>query len=131
MRQFASNLLTAKNIAFQFQPPTEGQDIKITSDLRRQVYLIFKESMHNVVRHSGCTEVRIVFEMESRQVSLKVTDNGKGLPEGEMEDGQGIPSMHRRATRIGGKLELLSGNDGGTTVWLSVPLVARSRKRVA
>jgi signal transduction histidine kinase len=56
MRRFASDSFTARNIRFQLRLPNEDEDIRIYASLRREVFLIFKESVNNMVRHSGCTE---------------------------------------------------------------------------
>jgi two-component sensor histidine kinase len=122
MRQFANNLLTGRNITVVFELPEDGRNISIGSDLRRQVYLIFKEALHNVVRHSGCSKTRITLELNSGHLSLSVADNGGGLPDGGMGDGHGIASMRNRAARLGGILELNSVPGAGTTLELRIPV---------
>lgn len=59
MRRFASDVLTACNIDFGFRASGYGQEIKLDADLRRQIFLVFKESVNNIARHSGCTRVDI------------------------------------------------------------------------
>ena len=90
--------------------------------MRREVFLIFKESVNNMVRHSGCTEARIDFIIESRWLELKIGDNGKGFNLHREEGGNGLASMRQRAERIGGRLDICSDQGQGTTVRLSAPI---------
>jgi signal transduction histidine kinase/ligand-binding sensor domain-containing protein len=122
MRRFAEDALNARNIAFRFRAPSLEQDIKLGPDMRREVFLIFKESVNNMVRHSACTEAEIDFQIEGGWLVLKLSDNGKGLDLTHESEGQGLLSMRQRAKKLGGELEIRSPNGQGTTVTLRVPL---------
>src|SRR5207253_3013310 len=93
MRRFASDLFTARQIEFTFTAPGEEQALKIGADLRRQVFLIFKEAVNNIARHSACTEARIEMRIENGSLMIKVADNGAGFDPAEMSDGHGLQSM--------------------------------------
>ena len=129
MRRFASDLFTARQIEFSFDAPGEEQALKIGADLRRQVFLIFKEAVNNIARHSGCTRAQIEMQIENRWLTVKVTDNGPGFDSSRVGNGQGLISMQARANELGGKLEISSNNETGTTVLLKVPLAARVSSR--
>lgn len=122
MRRFSSDIFTARNIEFQFRAPGADQDMKLGVDLRREVYLIFKESVNNMVRHSGCTHAEVEFQNLGGWLVLKLSDNGKGFDCARTNGGQGLASMRQRAQNLGGKLELISHNGDGTTVILRAPL---------
>jgi ligand-binding sensor domain-containing protein/two-component sensor histidine kinase len=128
MRRFASDLFTARQIEFTFSAPGEEQALKIGADLRRQVFLIFKEAVNNITRHSVCTEAQIELRIESRSVMVTVADNGAGFDPAETSEGQGLASMQARAQRIGGELQIISSQGKGTMVRLKVPLSARSSR---
>ena len=119
MRRFASEVFTARDMEFRFQD-AEAEDIKLGADVRRQVFLVFKESINNIVRHSGCKQADIEFRVEHGWLTLKVSDDGKGFNIGEEGDGHGLASMRERAKAMGGELELISNNGDGTTVRLRV-----------
>jgi signal transduction histidine kinase len=125
MRRFASDVFTTRNIKFNLREPDEEQDIRLGANMRREVFLIFKESVNNMVRHSGCTEANIDFQIADRRLSLEVSDNGKGFDASQVADGHGLMSMRDRAQDIGGKLEIRSNPGGGTAVSLEIPLVGR------
>jgi len=122
MRRFGEDALQARNIAFRFHAPSLEQNIKLEADMRREVFLIFKESINNMVRHSACTEAEIDFQIEEGWLVLKLSDNGKGLDLTHESEGQGLLSMRQRAKKLGGELDIRSPNGQGTTVTLRVPL---------
>ena len=126
MRRFASEAFTARNIEFRFQDSTETEDLKLGADVRRQVFLIFKESVNNIVRHSACKQADIEFGVDHGWLSLTVSDDGKGFDSEEESDGHGLVSMRERAKALGGDLEVISHNGDGTTVMLKVAVSRRS-----
>ncbi|HEY9232081.1 MAG TPA: PAS domain S-box protein, partial [Blastocatellia bacterium] len=126
MRRFASDVLTARNIAFVFREPEEDDDVQLGASIRREVFLIFKESVNNLVRHADCTAAEIDFQIAAQTLRLKVSDNGKGFDTGQAGDGHGLLSMRQRAEGLGGKLDLVSRRGEGTTVMLELPLAGRA-----
>jgi signal transduction histidine kinase len=125
MRAFASDVFPARNIAFRFAAPVSEADLKLALDARRQIFLIFKESVNNVVRHAECSEAEIDFASEPGKLVMRVHDNGKGFDGRQTSAGHGLSSMRDRARRLGGDLQVTSG-EGGTAVVLTVP-VGRGR----
>jgi signal transduction histidine kinase len=129
MRRFASDLFTARQIEFSFNAPGEEQALKIGADLRRQVFLIFKEAVNNIARHSAATEAQIEMRIDNRWLTMKVVDNGLGFDSAQLSEGQGLSSMRARAEGLGGKLEITSNHGKGATVLLKVPLVSKVSSR--
>lgn len=121
MRGFASDIFTNRNIEFQFHAPERDRDLRLSPEVRRDVFLIFKEAVNNVVRHSGCARASIEMTVEGRWIALSVSDDGKGLEITQEVEGQGLASMHRRAQGFGGKIEIISPGGSGTTVRLLIP----------
>src|SRR6266581_6244655 len=122
MRRFASDAFTVRDIEFSFSAPDAEHDTRLGADMRREIFLIFKESVNNVVRHSGCNEARINFSIQHGALELRVYDNGRGFDPEIASDGNGLASMRQRALRIGGALEICSQGEQGTTVSLKAPL---------
>ena len=125
MRRFASDSFTARNIQFRFDAPDLKQNVTVGAEVRREVFLIFKEAVNNIVRHSGCEKAEIAFAFEHGTMMLKISDNGCGAVDLAPDSGQGIGNMRRRAEKVGGHLEMRSAAQAGTTVILSVPLGRR------
>jgi signal transduction histidine kinase len=122
MRRFASDCFTARDIHFRFSASDPQHDIKLGSDTRREVFLIFKEAVNNMVRHSGCTEADIRFAITHRRMELIVTDNGKGFDSKRDSGGNGLVNMRQRAAKLDGTLDIVSSRERGTTVSLMVPI---------
>jgi PAS domain S-box-containing protein len=135
MRRFASDMFTARNIKFQFRAAHSDDDLQLGANVRREVFLIFKESVNNVVRHSHCTEATAQFSIEDGRLTLQIKDNGQGFKPAALNDpengvpvrgGNGLPSMRQRATELGGEFKVTTAEGQGTTVWLSVPIAGLS-----
>ncbi len=121
MRLFASNIFTARSIKFRFIAPAADEDVRIGAHVRREVFLIFKESVNNLTRHSHCTEANIEFRLEDNSLALTVTDNGAGFDLTAQSNGHGLVSMQERAEAIGARFEVVS-NGEGTVINLKLPL---------
>lgn len=122
MRYFASDIFTSKNIALQFRATGEQTNIQLGANIRREIFLIFKEAVNNIVRHSQCTSVNIEIALTNNLLSLKLKDNGKGFDLAQQSKGHGLTSMHDRADSINGQLEVISNIDQGMQVNLTVPI---------
>jgi ligand-binding sensor domain-containing protein/signal transduction histidine kinase len=125
MRRFADDIFAARNIEFQFRASELDRDVRLGADLRREVFLIFKESINNMARHSECAAASVDLQVEGGWLVLKMVDDGKGIYEAEIAEGTGLGSMRQRAQRLGGGFEVSSPNGDGTTVTLKVPLDQR------
>jgi signal transduction histidine kinase len=126
MRRFASEVFTARDIDFDFRAPEEGGELRLDVDVRRQVFLVFKEGVNNIVRHSGCEKAEIEFERRGGWLVLRLRDDGRGFDPGGRGEGNGLASMRARAVSVGGALEIDSAAGMGTTLTLKVPAAPRS-----
>lgn len=122
MRRFASDIFTAKDIEFSFNVRETERLMKLDADVRRQVFLIFKECSNNIVRHSECSSVEVDLKIENHAITLTIKDDGKGFDIPQASHGHGLISMSRRAKTLGATLEINSRSGGGTLVSLRVPL---------
>ncbi len=128
MRHFASDVLTARRIEFHFTAPGTEQDVKVGANVRREVFLIFKEAVNNLARHSGCTIAEIDFQADADALRLKINDNGYGFDVSQESNGHGLASMRERIEGLGGRLEIISNRAQGTTLTFSIPLNADGRR---
>jgi ligand-binding sensor domain-containing protein/signal transduction histidine kinase len=131
MRRFASDVFTARGIDFDFRAPGVNRHVEIGADLRREVFLLFKETVNNIVRHSKCTRAEIEMALDGDALLLQVSDNGKGFDSTLETEGNGLSSIRRRARNLGGMLEVLSTPGTGTTIRLRAPLRRRLASRTA
>jgi len=131
MRGFASDIFTNRHIEFRFRAPDRDHELRLGPEVRRDVFLIFKEAVNNIVRHSGCAHAVIELRVEGHWLELSVSDDGKGIDVTTADEGQGLVSMRRRAEGFGGKLEIDSAQVSGTTVRLKVPIGGRLVRETA
>jgi signal transduction histidine kinase len=138
MRRFASDMFTARKIKFQFRTDFD-EDLQLGANVRREVFLIFKESVNNIVKHSQCTEAAAHFSIKDDRLMLEVKDNGRGFQSADLNEpaneiavraGNGLPSMHQRAGELGGEFKVLTAQGEGTTIWLSVPLAGLAKTEI-
>lgn len=122
MRRFASDSLAARNIQFHFDAPKPDQNVKINAEVRREVFLVFKEGINNIARHSGCNTAKVTLKVERGNIILELKDDGMGFDQAKTDYGQGLESMRRRAEKVGGRLDVISQPGAGTTVILEAPL---------
>jgi signal transduction histidine kinase len=128
VREFAAGVFDAKGISWTLDVGPEIAARKLTPEQRRQLFLIFKEAMHNVVRHSACARVAMRFAIESHRLVAEIRDDGCGFaPEAGpatsgRRGGHGLGSMRARAIKLGGRLEVQTSAGRGTQLKLSAPL---------
>jgi signal transduction histidine kinase len=121
MREFASDMLMARNIQFEFKTSNLEYETRIGAEVRRQVFLIFKECVHNAIRHANCNRIEIDVFAGGERLIVRVRDNGAGFEPTTAVNGHGFASMRDRAKRLGAKIEVTTGG-AGTAVNLYVPL---------
>jgi signal transduction histidine kinase len=120
----ADRLLGLANIKLVVDTSEDATSLALEARRRHQLFLVFKEALANVIRHSGASEVRLSVRVENRILHVIVTDNGCGLCELSPTAGghEGIANMRRRMEKLGGEFEITGEPDRGTTVKFSVSL---------
>jgi signal transduction histidine kinase len=109
-------------IAFEFVSQGETASVTPSLELRRNVFPMFKETLHNVAKHAHTTRVEILVQIAPRQFQFEVRDNGVGFDEAKVRPGTGLKNLRRRAADLGGTLEIRSQPGNGSRVTLTVPI---------
>jgi len=99
----------------------------ITDDLATALFRIVQEGLTNVSRHAGATHVEISLGVSGGCVTLEISDDGRGITEDATTGPQslGILGMRERAAALGGVLEVVPREGGGTRVSAWFPPVLR------
>jgi signal transduction histidine kinase len=126
---FASDLLGVARIACRLDIPIELPVIPLEAEQRHELFLVFKEALNNIIKHSGASEVRVSLRIEPDSIRLVVEDNGRGfdattLPE---DKGNGLNNMRNRLQRLGGKVEVHSEPSKGTRVEILQPTRVKTK----
>ena len=132
LSRFAYEYLSAAEIRCRLDVPLHLSVLPVTSEVRHNLFLAFKEALHNIVKHAAANEVRVELKLAAAQLALQVTDDGRGFDPatpgagqaaaGRIASGNGLANMQRRLVEIGGTCEILSEPERGTTVTFTVPL---------
>ena len=85
---------------------------------RRNFFLIFKESINNLVKYSRATHASIQLLHNGKNLTLQVRDNGKGFDTSQHSNGNGLNNMKRRAKEMKARLIIESETGSGTNIEL-------------
>jgi signal transduction histidine kinase len=111
----------------QFDIPETIPAFHLSAEARRNIFLVVKEAIHNIVKHSEATEVLIKVSFTQQCLEIRVKDNGRGFSTGEPSRfGNGLRNMEKRTNDIGGRFGIASKPGQGTEVTLSVATVKRN-----
>ena len=113
------------NILAEWKSPAE--DIEHTFQARSYVQTtrILRESVSNIIKHSGATHATISSAVQDGDFILTIQDNGQGIPgelDGRLDRGHGMASMKSRAKQMHGQCLVESGPGWGTVIRLTIPL---------
>jgi signal transduction histidine kinase len=133
LEEFGQNMLRTAGIRCKMDMPSQLPSRVVTAEVRHNLFLAFKEALHNVIKHAGASEVRISLTVKPDVFTLMVEDNGKGFaPEALLAGashgqpghgtGNGLANMRQRLAEIGGRCEIESAGGKGTRVTLTVAL---------
>jgi signal transduction histidine kinase len=119
MRIYTSEILETKEIMYEFNVSQETEFVKMTMDKRKNIYLIFKEAINNIVKYSKCTQVLINVKLINHSIEFEIADNGIGFTEGQTEHkGNGLKNMKQRASQLNGTITIKSKPGEGTNIKL-------------
>jgi signal transduction histidine kinase len=135
LEKFAHDWLATAGFRCRLDLPLQFPDLHLSSEVRHNVFLAFKEALHNTVKHSGASEVLIRLAVKEKSFELAVEDNGRGFAIGEKAKevspaqgraapGNGLENMKRRLMSIGGSCEIQSAPGAGTKAIFSVKLMS-------
>gem|GEM_PF-7066749 len=121
--RYATELFDARNIAYDIRIPEEElKNLSLGMESRQHLYLIFKEAVNNLVKYADATAVHMEVRIKNHQLTVLISDNGKGFDMSRPSHGNGIANMSKRALEVKGKLEIISAEGKGTTVILQMPV---------
>ena len=121
LRSFAVDVCVSKNIELFFPVDVAVKDYSLSLTQRRNIYLICKEAINNAVKHALCNTLTVEIKTTSKQLSVLVKDNGKGMDMTTTFNGNGLHNIDKRAKEINAVLNINSCS-AGTDVLFNVPL---------
>ncbi len=115
-------LCEAVGVEFSFAHPENEQISSLDGHIRRNVFLIFKETLRNAIRHGHCRSFNVTCEKQKGTLLFIFEDDGHGFDHNDVSFGQGLISITRRAKSVSGCMRIKSSPGSGTKIELSVPI---------
>ncbi|HVU27159.1 MAG TPA: two-component regulator propeller domain-containing protein [Verrucomicrobiae bacterium] len=125
--QFAPEFLRTADIRCRLDMPMDLSSLQLASNVRHQLYLGFKESLHNIVKHAEATEVWLRLKLTDGTIVFTIEDNGRGFETSKVfKNGEdGLLNLHDRMAEIGGRFEQESQPGQGTRTIFIAPIYSR------
>jgi len=120
VRHFAFDYLEDFDIELKFKTNGDANGIPLTGEKRRNIFLVVKEAIHNIVKHAECSNVEIDILVNVDSLKILITDNGVGMSNSDFSLGNGMKNMNNRIESMNGELKIV--NQEGTCIELVVPL---------
>ena len=122
MSTFACQILQDREILCTINNEVDmTKPFKISMEQRQNVYLIFKEAVNNIAKHSDATKVNITMKHEKEGIRLTIEDNGKGFNIADNYDGNGLKNYRRRAEESFIEFDIKSTPSVGTKISMLIP----------
>lgn len=112
------------NTAFSFQFDSEqNKQYEFSSVIGMNIYRIIQESVNNALKYAEASEIKVHIEKLQQQFKIEIIDNGKGFLLAEVELGNGINNIKKRAKEIGGEAEVHTIVREGTQILILLPVL--------
>lgn len=119
---YARGYCAENGLELDVDAPGPWPVITLSTEQRRNVFLVVKEALHNILKHAQARQVGLQLAIGNGNLMVKITDDGVGMcEEASLNGGNGLRNMERRAAALGGSLSVEEGP--GTVLRLTVPLV--------
>jgi len=125
--KYAQEYFALAGLRYRVDIPSELPDVTLPPEVRHNVFLAFKESVNNVVKHAQATEVHIRLRLDPGHFAIEIEDDGKGPAGAEQKTGRnGLRNMRKRMEDVGGSFTLGPAPDKGSRVRVTAPIRNRN-----
>ncbi len=123
IRFFAAELLSTKNIVFNFKVQDCINELKFEMEVRKNIYLICKEALNNAYKYSQASMITLNFQKINNKLLVEIVDNGIGFESNQLSSqGNGLFNMKARAIEINAVLKIETSAQKGTIILLKIQL---------
>ena len=120
MKDTARTLLPG--LVCDFNSDIEVPSARPTLHLRRNIFPMFKEILHNIAKHARAKRVEVTVQATAREFRLQVRDDGVGFDANSVKRGNGLRNLRKRAADLKAKLEIQSIPGQGTRFVVIAPI---------
>jgi signal transduction histidine kinase len=128
LRETGSIML--ESLEWKFTANDEAWGLELPEAANRDLFLFFREALHNILRHSGASQVGIHADITDSHFHLAIHDNGCGIPAAKLGHPATLRALHQRAQALTAELRIDSAPDRGTRLELVIPLGRKRRSGV-
>ena len=122
-REYAARFFEPAAIECRLCFPSNLPRCILTAEFRRELFLVFKEALHNVLRHARANWVEISLSAQEGWLEIVIQDNGQGMASQDAPGfHHGLSNMRERVSHLHGAFDLQSAPGQGTRVLVRVPL---------
>lgn len=107
---------------FPHSPPPHP----LGADSRRHIFLILKEALHNILKHSQASHVTLCSKVDAEALEFHIQDNGQGFDTSAQRQRHGLSNMRERVNLLNGTFSITSTPGNGTSLSFSIPLAKGS-----
>lgn len=112
LRDHAHEVLPPAGLEVDFGAEAAVATVAVPLATRQALYFIYKEALHNVVKHAQAQQVQVRLGVPGGQLELIIRDDGRGTAAASRPGGQGLPNMRMRAQAVGGTVQVEAGGPG-------------------
>jgi len=121
--KYAQEYFALAGLRYRVDMPSQVPDVTLPPDVRHNVFLAFKESVNNVVKHAQASEVNIRLKLDAESFTFEIEDNGRGPAGAEQKTGRnGLRNMQKRMEDIGGSFAIGPASERGAIARLTGPI---------
>ena len=124
MKKYIDPFATRHQLNIQFTANDSGAPIE--GNIAIALYRILQEALNNVVKHSGATNVRVVFNNDADSTSITIADDGCGISDADLASAMqnnriGLFGMRERVELLFGRFEQNVSAEGGAQLVITIP----------
>lgn len=125
--KYAQEYFALAGLRYRVDIPSQLPEVTLPPEVRHNVFLAFKESVNNVVKHAQAAEVHMRLHLDQNSFVLEIEDNGRGPAGADQKSGRnGLRNMRKRMEDVGGSFFIGPAAGQGTIVRLTAPIKNRN-----
>lgn len=122
MRRYAAELFDNSNTILHLNMDENVAGKKLNMEQRRDVYLIYKECMNNIVKHASPNNVWINMHWQNGKLHIQIKDDGRGFDKSFITKGNGLKNIRSRVEKWKGSTTIKTSIAEGTIIEIDIPL---------
>ncbi len=121
MKSVGFKMLMPHGITFVFENEVPVHQLPTFSmEQRRNIYLVYKEAIHNIAKHSEASNAQVRIFQQNDSLHIRISDDGKGFDTSQIQEGNGLKNFQKRAKESDFTVKVSSGEGTIVEVVISI-----------